>query len=905
MLKGPPVGSASTVHASIRGHASLMLIAAITGLSGCGDDSSTGPSAPPTVASVQVTGPGVPLEALGSTAQYTAVAKDAQGGTIAGKTFVWSSSDPTVATIEANGLATAVGNGATMIRAQTQGVSDAIEMVVAQQAASITVSPAVESLTALGDTVRFSYQITDGNGHSVEGATATWSSTDPSIASVSNTGLATAISPGVAHVLASMGVMADTAEVTVGQSVETLVISPAADTLTALGDTVRFAAVLRDKNDNPIADATVAWSSTEPSIVSVDADGLATAVANGDAAIVATSGTVSDTAFVLVGQAVESVVVTPAADTLVALGDTVRLVAEITDSSGAVVEGRSVAWASTDPSVVTVDSEGLASAVSNGTALVVGAVGAVSDTAVLLVQQQVVSVEVSPALDTLTALGDTARLAAVALDSQGAVIENVVFTWSSSAASIAGVDQTGLVTAVSDGTALITASTAGLEGSAEATVNQLTASFDLSPSSTSLTPGDTVRLVVSNAVDANGNPVPDAQFEYTASDPTVLSVDASGLVTVAPDARPGTVGSIEVSTDAAVGSLGVTVLLRPASIGAGYFHTCSVTGAGVATCWGQGSHGQLGNGTNDVLSLLPVLVSGGHSFSALTVGGYHNCGIATDGVEYCWGDNTQGELGDGTTSRRNVPVPVIGGDSFSLIGAGNKATCGITRSGDSYCWGAYLGTDPGFSTSPLLTPGGHQFFTVDLGADHACAIEPGGAGYCWGSDTRGELGNGPTPASSVPGPVSGGHAFVSIETGSYHSCGVTTSGDALCWGRNQYGELGDGTTVDRDQPVLVSGGLSFKSVTTKARHTCGLTASGEAYCWGQNEDGRLGDGTTTERWTPVAVAGGLLFEELDVGLYHSCGRSLAGDLYCWGRNANGQLGDGTTTNRLIPTLVQQ
>ena len=676
--------------------------------------------------------------------------------------------------------------------------------------------------------------------------------------------------------------------------------------LNALGDTIRFTALARDAAGRTLDGTSFTWTTANAQVASVNSvTGLATAGGNGTTSILAEASGVQGIAVLTVAQVVASVSLSPSGGTLAAIGDTLRLTSTVLDSNEHPAPDQGLIWESSEPTVATVSSSGLVTSVGNGSTTISARLGDATGDAVISVNQSIVSISVTPTGETFSSIGDTSRLAAVALDGQGALIDDVMLTWNSSSASVATVSETGLVTAVSDGTALVTASAAGVEGSADVSVTQLAASFDLSPSSTFLIPGDTVRLVVSNAVDANGNPVLNAQFEYTASDPTVLSVDASGLVTVAPDAQPGTVGSIEVSTDAAVGSSGVTVLLRPASIGAGYFHTCSVTEAGEASCWGQGSHGQLGNGTNEVLSVLPVLVSGGHSFSALTVGGYHNCGVATDGFVYCWGLNTQGELGDGSTNQRNVPVPVIGGDLFSLIEPGNDATCGITRSGDSYCWGAFLGTEPGFSTTPLLTPGGHQFFTVDLGADHACAIEPGGAGYCWGSDTRGELGNGPAPASSVPGPVSGGHSFVSIETGSYHSCGVTTSGDALCWGRNQYGELGDGTTVDRDQPVLVSGGLSFKSVTTKARHTCGLTASGEAYCWGQNEDGRLGDGTATERWTPVAVSGGLLFEELDVGLYHSCGRSLAGDLYCWGSNAHGQLGDGTTTNRLIPTLVQQ
>ncbi|MDA3863467.1 MAG: hypothetical protein PF689_06310 [Deltaproteobacteria bacterium] len=343
-------------------------------------------------------------------------------------------------------------------------------------------------------------------------------------------------------------------------------------------------------------------------------------------------------------------------------------------------------------------------------------------------------------------------------------------------------------------------------------------------------------------------------------------------------------------------------------ISAGSTNSCGLTLSGTIYCWGDGSDGALGDGQNDD-SGIPVLVIGGHSFDAISTGNFYSCAIATGGEVYCWGSNYYGQLGDGTTNNSLQPQPIIGNYSFQSIAAGVYHTCGVTDSGAVYCWGINSYGQLGDGTNndspiPVLIDGNHQFQSISTGNNHTCAITDLGVAYCWGlNDVYGRLGDGSGVNSTVPVMVSGNYTFQQISAGVYHSCGVTDSGTAYCWGRNSDGQLGDGTTTVSSTPIPVSSGYTFQNISTGNYHSCGVTDSGAAYCWGSNSDGQLGDGTTTSSATPVPVSGNITFQSIVSGSFYNCGVSDVGSAYCWGSNDNGQLGDSTTNNSLAPVLV--
>jgi alpha-tubulin suppressor-like RCC1 family protein len=347
-------------------------------------------------------------------------------------------------------------------------------------------------------------------------------------------------------------------------------------------------------------------------------------------------------------------------------------------------------------------------------------------------------------------------------------------------------------------------------------------------------------------------------------------------------------------------------------VSGGAAHTCGITSDNRAYCWGNG---WLGDGTyhQDPGSTRPVAVAGDLRFVQITAGGaFHMCGVTTDHQAYCWGENIDGQIGDGSTTNAATPVLVAGGHLFFHVDADGFHTCGLSYPDQlAYCWGSNQSGELGDgtqnrSTTPVAVAGAHQFRQVSAGQNHSCGVTPSGPAYCWGNNVFGQVGDGDgstVDMYTTPVLVAGGKLYRQIDGGNAHTCAVTTSFQAYCWGSGRSGQVGDGKTFLRFAPRAVAGGLSFERVTAGGEHTCGETTNNRAYCWGDNSFGGLGDGTFTQRLTPVAVAGGLFFSQVSAGQRYTCGRTSSAVAYCWGYNSNGQLGDGSTTNRTTPVPV--
>lgn len=337
----------------------------------------------------------------------------------------------------------------------------------------------------------------------------------------------------------------------------TITISPSSAMLHSLGDTLQLSATVHDKNGRVMTEVPVGWASTEPSVAAVNIEGIATAVSNGSASVIARAGEVEAVATILVTQEVAEVRVSPPVDTLAALEDTVRMAAEARDANGHLIEGAAFSWASSHPSVASVDVSGLVTAGRNGSATVIARAGAVSATADILVAQLVADVTVSPSADTLVAFGDTTWFTAEARDANGHLIEEAGFSWKSSDASVAPVDDFGMVTATGNGIATVTASAGAVAATAHLTVDQRVADVSVSPPAATLVAfADTVRLVA-GARDANGHPVEGAAFSWISSNTAVAQVDGSGLVTAA-----GNNGSAMVTASAEAVAASAAVLVQ-------------------------------------------------------------------------------------------------------------------------------------------------------------------------------------------------------------------------------------------------------------------------------------------------------------------------------------------------------
>jgi alpha-tubulin suppressor-like RCC1 family protein len=354
------------------------------------------------------------------------------------------------------------------------------------------------------------------------------------------------------------------------------------------------------------------------------------------------------------------------------------------------------------------------------------------------------------------------------------------------------------------------------------------------------------------------------------------------------------------------------------AMAAGTRHACGLNADGTVHCWGRNDVGQLGDGTTmDRLVPTPVTMPEGIRFASLHAGASFTCGLAGTGTGYCWGNNSIGQLGDGTTADRHTPRPVAipGEVPLVALGLGGAHGCGLAEDGRAWCWGlnedGQLGNGSTRSSTPypVSVPEGVRFVSISGGTWHTCALSSTGDVYCWGRNEQGQLGDGTYIDRTVPGPVAmpAGVRFVEMTARGRGACGLAEEGTIYCWGGNFSGQLGDGTRTDRNAPapVLAPAGVLFVSAETGAAHSCARDATGNAYCWGLNNFGQLGDGTTAMRLEATLVQAplGVTFTSLSPGEQFTCGITSEGEAYCWGDNISGQLGDGTQIGRQTPTQV--
>lgn len=388
-----------------------------------------------------------------------------------------------------------------------------------------------------------------------------------------------------------------------------------------------------------------------------------------------------------------------------------------------------------------------------------------------------------------------------------------------------------------------------------------------------------------------------------------------------------TSGQVGISTLISVSS--PVLVSGPAStswvqVAGGGLHVLAATTTRALYAWGLGTSGQLG--TNAALTVSsPVLVASPArplSWKQISTGYRHAVAIRSDNTLWAWGNNTSGQLGDGTLVATSTPIQ-IGSLSWNSVAAGPIHSSAIRSDGTLWAWGFNaFGQLGDLSTitksSPVLVsgPAGASWQAIANGGAHILGITTTGKLYAWGLGTSGQLGNNAALSVSSPVLVSGPAAtsWALVSCGGFFSLAVNTTGRLYAWGRNTDAELGDLTTVAKSTPILVSGpaNTSWSAIAGGFYHSLAISTTGVLYAWGYNASGQLGDLSLTNKSSPVLVSGpaatswsvvSTVGNEQSPFQEQSYAITTTGRLYAWGSNNVGQLGDLTTVSKSSPILV--
>ena len=613
----------------------LLLLAAIS-LSACSNDPDEPAGAPGPVATVEVT-PAAGTVAVGVTLQLEATARDAAGREVTGGRVVWSSTNVSAATVDSTGTVLGVGAGAAAIVAIIGGMNASAQITVtANPVVSVEVVPSKDSLKA-GKTLQLTATPKDAEGRSLLGKAVTWAGAGA--ATVNGDGLVSAVTPGVANVTATVDGVTGNAELTVYElPIAEVVIDPRSRVL-VVGDSFRLSWDLLDsEGDRIFNDRQPDWSSSNPAVAALHEEPF-----NFSLELVGTGTTTLQATVEGVTGSSELAVIAPPTLASVSTGD--GFPCAVTG------DGIGLCWELATPS-------------GHGGAEMLWPRGP----------------ELAPAFTTIEA-GVGFRC--------GLTPAGVAECWGGRGLALGG-------------------------GSADTSSIPAPVAGGLTFTSISVSASHACALTAAGAAYCWGL---NSAGQLGAPSTDQCERDPCSLEPVA-----------------------VLGGLTFGSISAGAWHTCAVTTGGKAYCWGRNAEGELGDGTIENRPE-PTPVDGDLFFDSISAGGAgdtpsgRTCGVTTTKVAYCWGPMP----GDGTSFPHPEPTRVAGEFQWREVRSGAAWSCGIVTTGDAYCWG-----------------------------DHR----------------RGQLGTGNTAASLVPALVAGGHTWTALDAGTAsQSCGLTTDGIIYCWGQ--------------------------------------------------------------------------------------------------------------------------
>ena len=339
---------------------------------------------------------------------------------------------------------------------------------------------------------------------------------------------------------------------------------------------------------------------------------------------------------------------------------------------------------------------------------------------------------------------------------------------------------------------------------------------------------------------------------------------------------------------------------------------CAVGSDQSVWCWGENVNGELGEGSSDYnRHIMPALIKDSAAIPATQVAMSENGGCAlTPTSLWCWGDNSQDQLGiDANLQRSGSPVEVTEPEPFVKIAAGDLHVCATGATGTLWCWGlGYEGQLLDNNSNNQEVP--YRAYTgvtkIAGGGAHTCVLLASGELVCGGDDTYGQLGDGHFGAKGAPlalgsaAPLGSG---ATLAPAGYSTCAILSGGTAACWGGGGAGELGAGVFENRGTAQAVGGLSGVTQLAGGDDVNCAIAAGSAVWCWGNGYNGALANGMAEASPDPIQVPLPGPATAISVGGQHACAVLYGGAVWCWGNNFHGEVGNDTTDDQFVPVAV--
>jgi alpha-tubulin suppressor-like RCC1 family protein len=361
------------------------------------------------------------------------------------------------------------------------------------------------------------------------------------------------------------------------------------------------------------------------------------------------------------------------------------------------------------------------------------------------------------------------------------------------------------------------------------------------------------------------------------------------------------------STISAVKSFEPFVSLCWQTISAGQLQTLAIKSNGTLWGWGENENGQLGNGTN-LNSPMPTQIGTNANWLKVSTRIDHTLAIKTDGTLWAWGGNLYGQLGNNSNENTNIPVQIGTDTDWQDIAAGSLHSTALKTNGTIWTWGANMFVQLGDGTSTnrnfsAQVGSSNNWSSISSNFTHTLALKSNGTLWAWGFNNAGQYGNGTINSSSNPVQIGNATDWLGVSTGGEFSVGVKNNGTLWSWGDNIVGQLGIGLTSDQLSPIQVGTATDWKNISAGQMFVAALKTNNSLWGWGLNSDGQLGNGTETNAPTPIQIGTATDWNFVDAGLSHTSALKNDGSLSAWGANSAGGLGDGTTIGKNTPTAI--